>query len=75
MVSEKAATPKVKKVRLDLINKHAEFVAIVQKECMTRVYDRKKVEQRLNCHGDQAKTLITLAQLADAQGSTKSAKA
>jgi len=68
MATEKAATPTVKKVRLDLINKHAEFVAIVQKECMTRVYDRKKIEQRLNCHGDEAKTLIALARIADAKG-------
>ena len=65
MATEKAAV-KPKKVRLDLINKHAEFVKIVQQECAVRTYDRKKVEERLNCHGDQAKTLITLAQLADA---------
>jgi hypothetical protein len=59
---------KQKRVRLDLINKHAEFVKIVQAECAVRVYDRKKVEDRLNCHGDQAKSLILLAQLADAKG-------
>jgi hypothetical protein len=59
---------KQKRVRLDLINKHAEFVKIVQAECAVRTYDRKKVEERLNCHGDQAKSLILLAQLADAKG-------
>jgi|HubBroStandDraft_6_1064221.scaffolds.fasta_scaffold01095_23 hypothetical protein len=59
---------KQKRVRLDLINKHAEFVKIVQQECSVRSYDRKKVEERLNCHGDQAKSLILLAQLADAKG-------
>jgi hypothetical protein len=67
---------KQKRVRLDLINKHAEFVKIVQQECAVRMYDRKKVEERLNCHGDQAKSLILLAQLADAQQPTgKTAKA
>jgi len=60
---------KQKRVRLDLINKHAEFVKIVQAECAVRTYDRKKVEERLNCHGDQAKSLVLLAQLADAKGS------
>jgi hypothetical protein len=58
---------KQKRIRLDLINKHAEFVKIVQQECAVRTYDRKKVEERLNCHGDQAKSLILLAQLADAK--------
>jgi hypothetical protein len=66
MATEKEKAAKPKKVKLDLINKHAEFVKIVQAECAVRVYDRKKIEERLNCHGDQAKTLITLAQLADA---------
>jgi hypothetical protein len=69
MATEKAAKPK--NVRLDLINKHAEFVKIVQQECAVRAYDRKRIEERLNCRGDQAKTLIVLAQLADA---TKSGK-
>ena len=69
MVNERAAA-KPKKVRLDLINKHAEFVKIVQAECVTRIYDKKKIEERLNCRGDQAATLITLAQLADAQQPT-----
>jgi hypothetical protein len=59
---------KQKRVRLDLINKHAELVKIVQQECAVRSYDRKKVEARLNCRGDQANTLIVLAELADAKG-------
>lgn len=66
MATEKAAA-KPKKVRLDLLNKHAEFIKIVQQECAVRTYDRKKVEERLNCHGDEAKTLIALARIADAQ--------
>jgi hypothetical protein len=64
---------KQKRVRLDLINKHAEFVKIVQQECAVRSYDKKKIEERLNCRGDQAATLITLAQLADAQQPTHKA--
>jgi hypothetical protein len=32
------------------------------------VYDKRKIEDRLNCRGDQANTLIVLAQLADAKG-------
>jgi hypothetical protein len=56
------------KTKLDLIHDAEKLVAIVQKECMARMYDRKKIEERLNCHGDQAKTLIVLAQLADAKG-------
>jgi hypothetical protein len=59
---------KQKRVRLDLINKHAEFVKIVQAECAVRVYDKKKIEERLNCHGDEAKTLIALARIADTKG-------
>jgi hypothetical protein len=66
MATEKTAKPK--KVKLDLVHDAEKFVAIVQKECMTRVYDKKKIEARLNCHGDTAKTLIVLAQLADAKG-------
>jgi len=62
---------KQKKVRLDLINRHAELVKIVQAECSVRSYDRKKVEERLNCHGDEAKTLIALARIADAQKGAK----
>ena len=65
MATEKAAKPK--KVRLDILNKHAEYVAIIQRECAVRSYDRKRVEERLNCHGDEAKTLIALARIADAQ--------
>jgi hypothetical protein len=65
MATEKAAKPK--KVRLDILNKHAEFVKIVQAECASRTYDQKKVEERLSCRGDEAKILITLARLADAK--------
>jgi len=56
---------KVPKVKLDLVNRSAEYLEIVRKECMSRVYDKKKIETRLNCRGDQASTLITLAQIAD----------
>jgi hypothetical protein len=68
---------KAPKVKLDLVHDAEKLVAVVQKECMTRVYDKKKIEERLNCRGDQARTLIVLAQLADAQGSGsgKAAKA
>jgi len=62
-------TKKVPKVKLDLVHDTEKLVKIVQVECMARVYDKKKVEARLNCHGGQAATLITLAQIADAKGS------
>jgi hypothetical protein len=71
MATETTKQKKQPKTKLDLVHDAEKFVAIVQKECMTRVYDQKKIEERLNCRGDQAKTLIVLAQLADA---TKSGK-
>jgi hypothetical protein len=61
-------TKKVPKTKLDLVHDAEKFIVIVQKECMTRVYDKRKIEDRLNCRGDQANTLIVLAQLADAKG-------
>jgi len=72
MTTEAKKAPKVK---LDLVRDAEKLVKIVQQECAVRAYDRKKIEERLNCRGDQAKTLITLAQLADVKGETKSAKA
>lgn len=63
------------KAKLDLVHDTEKLVRTVQQECAVRTYDQKKVEARFNCHGHQARTLITLAQIADAQGSTKSAKA
>ena len=69
MATEKTAKPR--KVKLDLVHDAEKFVAIVQRECMTRVYDKKKIEERLNCRGDQANTLIVQAQLADAAKSGK----
>ena len=71
MANEKAVKPK--KVKLDLIHDSARLVAIVRKECTTLQYDQRKIEERLNCRGDQAKTLINLAQIEDAK--TESAKA
>ena len=74
MATEKAVKPK--KVKLDLIHDSARLVAIVRKECTTLQYDQHKVEERLNCRGDQAKTLISLAQIEDAKAeSAKAAKA
>jgi hypothetical protein len=58
---------KAPRVKLDLVHDAEKLVKIVQAECMSRVYDKRKIEQRLNCHGDAAKTLIVLAQLADAK--------
>jgi len=72
MATEKAEKPK--KVRLDLVHDAEKFIAIVRKECTTLQYDKRKIEQKLNCRGGQADTLITLAQLADAQQPTKAAK-
>lgn len=53
------------KTELDLVNRSAELIALIRKECLTWIYDRKKVEAKLNCNYLQARTLITLAQLED----------
>jgi hypothetical protein len=66
---------KAPKTKLDLVHDTEKLVKTVQQECAVRSYDQRKVMERFNCHGHQARTLITLAQIADAQGSTKSAKA
>jgi hypothetical protein len=73
MANEAKKQPRVK---LDLVHNSQEFVAVVQKECGIRAYDLKKIRTRLNCDTQQARILITLAQIADAQQPTgKAAKA
>lgn len=65
---------KVKRTKLDIVANSAALVARVQKECQTRTYDLKLVQQVFNCNSSQARTLIELARIADAQAEAKPAK-
>ena len=69
-----AKEAKAPRTRLDLVHNSQEFVSIVQKECGVRAYDLKKIMTRLNCNSQQARTLVTLAMIADTTPATKSAK-
>jgi len=66
MATETTKQKKQPKAKLNLVHDTEKLVKVMQQECAVRQYDQRKVMERLNCQGHQARTLITLAQIADA---------
>ena len=68
---------KVKKVRLHLTDDtvRAQAMETVRKQCRQFQYSKKRVEEVLHVHGDQAANLILLCEIEDAkQSETPKAK-